>query len=61
MLKGQILSDKLNIGVEPELKKRLQKLKSQHKVDVPRWIRRLIYEHIDELEQNVAGINPSEI
>jgi len=54
-LKSEILTERITLALKPETKARLQKLKSDHRVDYPKWIRWLIDTHLTDLEKNAGN------
>lgn len=55
MLKAKILTERVTVPVQPELKRELSALKETHNVDVTKWIRNLIIENLPKLKSEVAS------
>lgn len=50
-LRSKTLTEQLNIPVEPELKERLRRLKSEKRINTAAVIRKAIWDLLPELEQ----------
>jgi len=53
-LKHALLTERLMLAVDPEMKKSLEDLKRNHDIDVSEWIRRILRSELPKLRQQLS-------